>query len=50
MKYFENILFCDFGRFWSSCCLSLGHVARYTASFRSAICSKTNSKSQEINL
>ena len=28
MKYFENILFCDFGRFWSSCCLSLGHVAR----------------------
>ncbi len=30
MKYFENILFCDFGRFWSSCCLSLGHVARYT--------------------
>ena len=72
MKYFENILFCDFGRFWSSCCLSLGHVARgFSAfltpcgicfaeryrvplelfiSFRSAICSKTNSKSQEINL
>ena len=96
MKYFENILFCDFGRFWASCCLlcrpvlasaeskrawplhsaltglSLGHNARGFSAFLTpcgicfaeryrvplelfislcaAICSKTNSKSQEINL
>ena len=51
MKIMKNkILFCDFGRFPASCCLSLGHVARYASSFCTAICSKTTPKFQEINL
>ena len=43
-------LFVAFGFLSASCCLSLGHVARYTPSLRTAICSKQISKSSEMNL
>ncbi len=45
-----KFLFLVFGRFSVSCCLSIGCTARYMPSFCAAICSKTDSKSLEINL
>ena len=45
-----KFLFRAFGRFSASCCLSIGCIARYAPSFCAAICSKTDSKSLEINL
>ena len=45
----NKILFCDFGRFPASCCLSLGHNARIAPSLCAEICSKIDSKSLEIN-
>ena len=72
MRNVCELLFCDFGRFWASYCLLLGHNARGFSAFLTscgicfaeryrvplelfislcaAICFKTDSKSQEINL
>ena len=38
-----------FGLSSVSCCLSLGHIARYAPSFRTAIYSMKSPKSQESN-
>ena len=43
-----NKLFVAFGFPSASCCLSLGHIARYAPSLRTAICSKQISKSSEM--
>ena len=56
-------LFCDFGRFSASCCLSICsplryqnphrrflYIARHAPSLGTAICSKATPKSQEVNL
>ncbi len=45
-----KFLFLAFGRFSASYCLSIGCIASYVPSFCAAICSKTDSKSLEINL
>ena len=49
-QVFSALAFGKIGRFLASCCLSIGCIARYAPSFCAAICSKTDSKSQEINL
>ena len=43
-------LFSAFEVLSKSCCLSLGCIARYAPSLRTAICSTIPSKSQEMNL
>ncbi len=43
-------LFNDFEALPASCCLSLGCIARYAPSLRTAICPAIHSKLQEMNL
>ena len=38
-------LFNAFDELSASCCLALGHIARYASSFRTAICVTIHSKS-----
>ena len=45
-----NKLFAAFGFLSASCCLSLGHIARYAPSLRTTICTKQIAKSSEMNL
>ncbi len=49
-QVFSALAFGKIGRFSTSCCLSIGYIVHYAPSFCAAICSKTDSKSQEVNL